>query len=1497
MNLRIQLVTAFGLLLGCNVWADQPPMVFDHLTLEHGLSQGTVMDIHQDSQGFMWIATENGLNRYNGYDFKLYSRERGNPNALGSDFVWAIVEDASGNLWFATEGGGVAVWDRRTDQFSSYRHDSNDPQTLSSDSIRNLLIDRSGRVWVATRNNGLNLLDSASGTVTRFLHDAEVETSISSNNLFALLEDHDGNIWIGTDNGLNRYVAGTGTFAHNSRIEGLANESVLSLAQDSRGDIWIGTFESGLHRLDPETNKTTAYRHDANDSRSISDDDVRVIFEDAEKRVWIGTASGLNLFNRIEGKFQRYQREGGNPHGLRDDSIMEIYQDRGGLLWVGTRSGGASRWNPRSWSFGHYYRDWLEGAYVTSFADDEQGALWIGTIGPGLSRLDRSSGQRVMIEEVARNPQALADPRVMSLLFDRYGHLWIGTMNGGLSRLGADNVITTYRHDPNDDRTIGADGVMTLYEDSEGGVWAGTFGGGVSYFDQETQLFQRTFGSADSDKALATFRVTTVIEDANGYIWIGTDGNGLVLLDRRRGVVKQYLHDPDDQSTLASNTIYALHIDDRGQLWIGTAGGGLDRVVGSSRHPEAVQFANFAQDKGLPNNVIYGIRPDDAGQLWLSTNHGLTRFDPTNQSVKAFHKTHGLQAEEFNFGAHHKARDGQLIFGGMNGLNAFSPRKVQEATIEPRVVLTKFELLNEPAVTKGSISLLSQVELGHRDDVVSFEFAALDFTDPARNQYAYMLEGFDKDFVSTGGVRRVTYTNLDAGNYVFRVKAASADSIWNNEGLVVPVTVHAAPWQTTWAYVTYVAFALVTLIVFFRRQHKRLRQEEEYARRLSLEVDARTEELNQRNRDLKEASEAKSNFLARMSHEIRTPMNGVIGMTELLRGTDLSNKQSHFTKTIARSAEALLQIINDVLDLSKIEAGRLELEELPLDFCEIVDDTVALLGPEAMKKGVELVGFVDPSLSLDLIGDPLRLRQVLINLVGNSIKFTEDGEVTVSVVCVSQSKDQVAVQIEVADTGIGIEDDVVRRIFDAFAQADESTTRRFGGTGLGLSICKQLIELMSGQMSVASTPNVGSTFTCEIPFAVSKSQPAREFVDLSGMNAIIATPLRSLRDTIARKISAHHVKVSIVESSEQLSCSMADDRGVLDALIIDADAMDPDSLVDVLDCYSDSRAARVVLSSDPELFYDAEILRDVGNDIVLTKPVRWPVLLGTLQQVFESATAAARRSDIVSARSITPEHARVLVVEDNQVNQLVAEGMLQELGCQVTFASDGRSGVAKATTEDFDLVLMDAQMPGMDGFEATQLIRSWESGARHVAIVGVTAHATKESREACRDAGMDDFLSKPYVLDELAAVVRKWATRSIQPRAIEHEDKSRNKPSNICSLDTAILNGIRSLQTDERPDLLDRIFAAYLDGSKELMSEMADARDAGSLSDMRAAAHALKSSSGNIGATEFSNLASELEKACDGSNLVRAIELAQRMEAMYTNVVTAVQSTPNVKSA
>ena len=1348
-------LAAVAMLATAGSRADLPPMVFSHLTMDDGLSQATVNDVLQDSQGFMWLATENGLNRYDGGEVRRYYRERNKSDGLASDFIWAIDEDRAGNLWLATEGGGVAVWNRQTDTFRSYRHVRGDAQSLSSDSVRNLLIDRNGQVWIATRDQGLNRLDPATGKVTRFTHDPARTESLGSNrNLYALLEDRDGAIWVGTSAGLDRYVAEQDRFDHYRPPMAVdADHKILSLLQDSRGDIWLGSFDAGLQRLDPATGKFTSYQHAGNDPASLSANDVRAVFEDSANRLWIGTAAGLNLFDRRTGGFQRYHHDRANPRSLADDFVISINEDRSGLLWVGTKSAGISRWNPRSWSLGHQAPTWLTGgALLVAFADAPDGGLWVGTMGAGLLHLDAATGRPSPIDKFIRGgPRSFADPRVMSLLNDRYGQLWIGTMSGGLSRLGTDGRIVTYRAGGDAHSGIGSDGIMSLYEDQAGRIWIGTFEGGVSAYDPETGAIRRYRDATGKAEWFDRVRATAIREDRRGQIWVGTDGDGLLLLDPSRGLLRQFRNDPNQGGSLASDSIYALHVDAQGTLWIGTGGGGLDRIWDMTADPASMSFENLSQADGLSNDVIYGVESDSAGMLWLSSNNGLMRLDPRTQTVRTFHASHGAQGEEFNTGAAHRTAGGRLLFGGTEGYNDFDPRQLQENDQVPPVVLTSITVQNQPLQTGVGVSRVDRLELEHSQNAVSLEFAALDYTDPRRNQYAYRLEGFDPDWIQLGNRRRVDYTNLSPGDYVFRVKAAAADSAWNENGLALPVTVRPAPWQTWWAYCVYAAAALLLLAAVQRRQTLRLRQEQRYARQLAAEVAERTAELSRRNEDLAEASAEKSRFLARMSHEIRTPMNGVIGMTELLLGTDLSSQQRHYTQTVARSGQALLQIINDILDLSKIEAGHLQLTSEIFDLEQLVDDCVGLLAPQANKNGIDLVVAVSPAVPRALVGDALRVRQVLINLLGNALKFTQEGEVVVRAELRRHSGEQALVRLEVNDTGVGMDESALQRIFDAFRQADESTTRRFGGTGLGLSICRHLVEKMGGEIGASSQPAVGSTFWCEIPFDVApRAGCDLPSAALGGLRVVVATPVQSMQGAIAARLAAEGADVVVANSSVELE-SIVRHRRDCQVLLIDADRLSRlDAHSTTLAAPADPRVVRIFLSRQQRPS-DGSTLVTRRLDRFLGKPVPWTALRQAILEMtsgeLESVPAPAPVVPMRPAPATAIRH--VLVAEDNPVNQLVAQNMLRSLGVQATCVADGRSAVNRVATSGFDAVLMDAHMPIMDGLEATRLIRGLPGDACHVPIIGLTADASDEAREACLAAGMDGYLGKPYTLEQL----------------------------------------------------------------------------------------------------------------------------------------------------
>ena len=1336
-------------------------MYFEHLTMRDGLSQSTVMSILQDSQGYLWLATESGLNRYDGYTIREYRRERGSGQGLASDYIWSIGEDKRGDLWLGTMGGGVARWDRKTDRFQRFRHDPHNPASLASDKVRTLLVDAQDRIWVGTEE-GLDVLDSQTGRARHFRHREGDPRSLASDQVFAIYTDSHGRLWIGTDGGLNRYDPAHGDFLeYDIRVPGDSTRAVRvrAIREDHAGALWIGTLDTGLIRFEPDTRRVTAFRHDARVQGSLSSNDrVLAILEDDARRLWVATADGLNLFDRRSERFVRYGRDADNPQSLRNDDIMSLYQDRGGVLWVGTRAAGASHWNPRSWALGHHLTPLMRNVAVNAFAESGMGTLWVGTSG-GLVELDTSSGREQRYGRKT-TPLSLPDERVMALLQARNRELWIGTMTGGLVRFDpARGIARNYRNSANDPGSLPADGIMTLYEDKGGQLWVGTFGGGLARLDAATGSFMRYPTDRTDSTGLSSIRASAIAEDSLGNLWIGTIGGGLNLLERRTGRFHHFRHRDGDPGSISDDTVYALHVDGHGELWVGTAGGGVDHVVGSSASPSGVRFESPQGLAQMRSEVVYGIESDAAGRLWLSTNNGLVRFEPRTRAMKVFHEAHGLQAEEFNFNAHHRGRDGTLYFGGNNGFNAFTPDFEPAAAPPPRVVLTSAAILGRTLEPRDLPGPDRPLQLAHDDKLLTFAFAALDFTSPANNRYHYRLEGFDAGWNDAGGQRSATYTNLDAGNYVFRVRAANADGVWGSDALAIPLHVAPAPWVTPLAMTLYAAIVLLTLgYLWFLHRRKRER-ELRYNRELEDMVHVRTRELEERNAQLQVLSRAKSDFVARMSHELRTPMNAVLGMSELLLDMQLPPGQRRFVEGIHRSADSLLGIVDDVLDFSKIEAGRLQLAPVECDLVELVEQTAEMLAARAAAKTVEVLSDSPTHPLPKVFADAVRLRQVLVNLGGNAVKFTEQGAVTLRLLAVGIADGSLRVHVDVADTGIGIEPQSQSRIFEEFAQEDASTTRRFGGTGLGLSIVRQLVELMGGTLSLTSAPGAGSTFSFDLTLALvdPAAQMPQPPTELRGLRVLVAEGNESVRALIERALTSWGADTVCVKSLHEAVQEL--NAAAYNAVVIDDSSSNVDPTA-FLGPALKHRAARprvirirsfVTLAggeADGESWFEAE----------LTRPLR-------LMDLYRAVTGSVGDERIASViephlRAFAPLEGRVLVVEDQELNREVADGMLKSFTLEVDDAADGREALAKLAAWRYDLVLMDCQMPVMDGYSATRELRNREGASAHTVVIALTADTTSAGRNACFDVGMDDYVGKPFSRATLHAVLSRWlATR------------------------------------------------------------------------------------------------------------------------------------------
>jgi signal transduction histidine kinase/ligand-binding sensor domain-containing protein/CheY-like chemotaxis protein/HPt (histidine-containing phosphotransfer) domain-containing protein len=1436
--------------------ADAPALVLEHLTASEGMPQGTVNVTLQDSQGFVWLGTEDGLVRYDGRELVRYGYSRTVGSGLPGNFIRGIVEDSHHDLWIAVKDAGLARWNRATDKFTVFRHDAANAGSLASDVTRTVLVDARGRVWVGMVGAGIDVLDPETGRIEHLRHDPANPRSLSDDDVFILSLDRSGALWVGTAVGLDRWQPEPHTFLHfrhdPADAKSLVGPRVSQVLQDQGGSLWVGSFDGGLNRMDQSGQVLEQFRHDPQRTSSLSSDDVRAILEDRAGRLWVGTTDGLDLLDRSTGQFTHYRYDARDASSLRASYIMSLYEDQAGLVWIGTRAGGVSRWNPRSWELGGHRPAWLGGKIVNSFAEAPDHKLWIASTG-GLVQFDEGTGEITDIDSIVGRRGAIGDRRMMALRLDARDNLWIGTQTDGLKKLSRNGELTSIPVKAGDPHGLSAPGVMTIVESRSGQIWLGLYTGGANVLDPATGLVHQLPFGGGAPGSISAASVSAIAEDFQGNMWLGTDGGGLDLARPDGTVFKVFRHDPHDPASLPSNTIYAITLDAAGGVWIATDSGGIAQVRGSSAAPDEIRFKVSGREEGLSSDTIYGVLADSAGRMWLSSDAGLMRLDPQTGAVKTYHREHGLQGEEFDFNAFYRLRDGRLCFGGPGGFNIFDPLRVTDNPHAPRVALTGLEVLGVPVPSATPYWLADRLRVDYQASIVSLDFSALDFTSPQRNRLQYRISGLSDRWIDLGAQRRVTLTNLDAGDHLLEVRAANADSVWSAPPLRLTIHRDAAPWRSAWAYAAYALILILFVLDRLRRHRIHIRNIVESKKRLESQVESRTRELLDSNRQLAEAGQAKSNFLARLSHELRTPMNGVVGMTELLSRTVLSSSQARLTQTISSSAHIMLQIVNDLLDIAKLQAGKVELESLPLDLVSVLEECATLFVGAAQAKGIELT--VCPPLhdAPNLLGDPLRVRQILMNLVGNAVKFTMQGGVTVTADVGAVQSGRAAVQITVADTGVGMDAAAIAKIFEPFTQADESTTRRFGGSGLGLAICRELAERMGGTITVESRSKIGSTFHVCLPLQASGTASARRAPAFSQRRVRILTRQPALSQALVRHVSA--LGLTVVNGQDlQISADACDD-------ILVADITTHASFVESAHAATSlTRPRMVIVGTDAQI----EALRPgltIDSKCIVPKPVQREIL----HQALQAAAGLGREQDDVAAqadRDTGMIGAHVLLVEDEPVNAAVARGYLAELGCTAVWVENGPQAVARCSTERFDLIMMDLNMPVMDGFMAAALIRQGEGMRRRTPIIALTAHDAKSYRDSCRTAGMDDIMSKPYSLQQCAELLRQWVRVESSP-----------KVEVLTRVDAAAVAGLRNLRGAGRVDLYTELVGLFQAASQNAVAQLESALRADDLAGARTVCHKFASSAANVGALLFARDLRLLDKFCEQGDHARARQL------------------------
>jgi diguanylate cyclase (GGDEF)-like protein len=836
---------------------------FTHLSRMDGLSQNSVQAMAQDQTGYIWIGTQEGLNRYNGYEFTVYDHVATNPQSLSNGWIWDIFVDRSGVVWIGTDGGGLNRYDAATDTFEHFRHDPNDARSLSSDRVRAIIQDRNGFLWIGTDGGGLNRLDLAHSRFERFQHDPADPGSLPNNRVLSILEDERGAIWVGTDGGgiaILDPASETFRFLRHdpSAPDSLSSDQVRSIYQDRQHQIWVGTSQDGLNRFDPATQAFQRFRHSPDDPHGISDDHIRVLLEDRQGTLWIATDSGLNEWRPDQGHFVAYRHHAADPSSLVNDRVAALMQDRGGVLWVGTYDG-ISKWNYTSDAFKYSPKDpalsgSLGGVVITTIAEAPNGDLWVGTYGQGLNRLDAKTGRVSQFRHREDNPQSLSDDRVMALWVDPTGVVWAGTRSKGLNRLDPRaGQVQRFVHDPADPYSLGANGVTSLLGDPDGTLWVGTYGGGLNRLESGTNRFYHYRHQPEDRSSLSSDRVLIIFRERAGDLWVGTEDGGLNRLDQNVGSFTAYRHDPNDANSLGGDSAWELAETRDGALWIGTKGSGLNRWDLADRRAGRSRFTRYDKTDGLLSDTIHGILEAADGALWLSSNRGLTRFIPDQGAHQHFDQWNGLQETEFTHGARLLGRDGVMYFGAAGGLVSFQPASIRQQQQPPTVVVTARDHLETLASSASNHPPSTPLELGYQSNFIAFDFAALDYASPARNQYRYQLEGLDTDWINPDHHRRAAYSNLPPGDYLFQVKGSNSDGVWSEQPARLAIRVVPPPWGTIQAYIFYGLLVLTLIGSFFYREHRKLHRETQQRIRMEHEVALRTREVVERNAELQAA--------------------------------------------------------------------------------------------------------------------------------------------------------------------------------------------------------------------------------------------------------------------------------------------------------------------------------------------------------------------------------------------------------------------------------------------------------------------------------------------------------------------------------------------------------------------------------------------------------------------------------------------------------------------
>jgi signal transduction histidine kinase/ligand-binding sensor domain-containing protein/CheY-like chemotaxis protein len=1156
------LIFLFCMLFGNFCSAQYEQIIFDHLTAREGLSQSSINYIMQDHNGFLWFATYNGLNKYDGHSFKVYRKNNKDLTSISGNDTYYLFEDNQGYLWIVNHNTtGLDCFDPKTETFVNYSHDPSDPESISNNEIFHVTQDSKGNIWICA-GNALNLFISPKTDKYKQGRFVKYMNPNSSSKITWAFEDINRKLLVFADS-LYYFNYTNNRLKHSGVSLGNAVQ-VNSVVNDRQNNVLLGTILHGVIKLEYDK-ATTTYRKTSAGKIDVTPNRRSRLCLDSNHHLWIATEEGLYRYKPETETMEQFVPDDMDSRTISDRILYSLYEDKTGVLWIGTFSKGLDKYDFFRKQFLHFKKtpnskNSLSGNVISSIHGINPNELWVGLdVGGGINRIIFSGNQEPKIIHYLLNTQdskTNSENSILCLVQRRNGEVWTGSSGGIIARFKPEPPFSGQK--PIFKKYLFDKWTFSIYEDSDGILWGGTWDKGLWRYDDKTDQFDFFLPDSGNRHSISDKVIWSIGEDQHKNIWIGGHGYGISVLtaDEKRKPSPKFInfnHERDNPEGLSNNTINAFCQARDGTFWICTAGG-LNKVVnhqditGSYDNFPDIKFQSYNMSDGLPSDGIVGIVEDSKGYIWLSTTYGISKMNPQKVEFVNYNEGHGLQSNEFWHNAYFKDASGMIFFGGENGFNAFKPENIIPNPFLPKVVLTELLLfnntvnvgdpVNNQVILKEPIHRTKDIVLNYKNNIVTFQFAALHFAQPAQNKYAYYLEGFEDDWNYTGNQRSATYTNLDPGYYTFRVKASNNDGIWSNNEIALGITITPPWWKTLLVKISAPVLLMLIFLGMFRirlrilkqqkevlkmtvrerteeiqevnalleeRQEEILMQNEELLRhRNNLEelVTERTLQLEKEKQKAEESDRLKSSFLANMSHEIRTPMNAILGFSSLLREAEFSETEKvSFIQTINSNGETLMVLIDDILDISMIESNQLVLNPKYFDVNTVL---IELEEYYRLKKdhklGIEFVNKKENELILYI--DPVRFRQIMNNLVSNAFKYTNEGYIRFG-----YEKREEEIRFFVSDSGIGIDPEYSESIFNNFFKIELQSSQVYRGTGIGLAICKRLVESMNGKIWVESKLGSGSNFFFTIPYTGyskkvhEEKQESKEKIAISANNS------------------------------------------------------------------------------------------------------------------------------------------------------------------------------------------------------------------------------------------------------------------------------------------------------------------------------------------------------------------------------------------------------------